>query len=74
MMAVLKDCLDLIPSIMANPESTLPNFPDDDGEVYQGVLRRRADTVGMFQVESRAQMASLPRNKPTLSSTTWSSR
>jgi error-prone DNA polymerase len=25
---------------------------------------QRADTVGMFQVESRAQMASLPRNKP----------
>ena len=26
---------------------------------------QKADTVGMFQVESRAQMASLPRNQPT---------
>ena len=27
-------------------------------------MLRRADTVGVFQVESRAQMASLPRNAP----------
>ena len=28
-------------------------------------MLRAADTVGVFQVESRAQMASLPRNAPT---------
>ena len=40
----------------------LAQLPEDE-EVY-GTLQR-ADTVGMFQVESRAQMASLPRNKPS---------
>jgi error-prone DNA polymerase len=39
----------------------LAQLPEDD-DVY-GALQR-ADTVGMFQVESRAQMASLPRNSP----------
>lgn len=34
----------------------------DDPAVYD--LLQRADTVGVFQVESRAQMASLPRNRP----------
>ena len=34
-------------------------------------MLRAADTVGVFQVESRAQMASLPRNAPDRS-TTWS--
>src|SRR6195952_2668920 len=38
-------------------------MPADDPEVYK--VLRRADTVGMFQVESRAQMASIPRNAPT---------
>ena len=36
--------------------------PDDDPTVYEMI--RRADTVGVFQIESRAQMASLPRNRP----------
>ena len=39
------------------------NLPADDPKVY-GMLRA-ADTVGVFQVESRAQMATLPRMKPT---------
>jgi len=39
----------------------LAHLPEDD-EVYETL--RRADTVGMFQIESRAQMASLPRNRP----------
>jgi error-prone DNA polymerase len=34
----------------------------EDKEVYQTLQKR--DTIGMFQVESRAQMASLPRNHP----------
>jgi error-prone DNA polymerase len=61
MMAVLKDCLDLIPEHYGE-RVDLAQLPEDD-EVY-GVLQK-ADTVGMFQVESRAQMASLPRNYPT---------
>ncbi len=41
----------------------LAHLPADDPKVY-GMLQK-ADTVGVFQVESRAQMASLPRNHPT---------
>jgi error-prone DNA polymerase len=40
----------------------LAHLPPDDPKVY--AMLRAADTVGVFQVESRAQMASLPRNKP----------
>jgi error-prone DNA polymerase len=60
MMAVLKDCLELIPKHHGD-KVDLAQLPEDD-EVYRTL--QRADTVGMFQVESRAQMASLPRNNP----------
>jgi error-prone DNA polymerase len=60
MMAVLKDCLKLIPKHYGELVE-LAQLPEDD-EVYRTL--QRADTVGMFQVESRAQMASLPRNYP----------
>ena len=60
MMAVLKDCLELIPQHYGNAID-LAQLPEDN-EVYEAL--QRADTVGMFQVESRAQMASLPRNYP----------
>jgi len=60
MMAVLKDCLTLIPEHYSEPID-LAHLPEDDG-VYK--VLQRADTVGMFQIESRAQMASLPRNCP----------
>ncbi len=61
MMAVLKDCLELIPEHYGE-KVDLAQLPQDD-EVYRTL--QQADTVGMFQVESRAQMASLPRNYPT---------
>ena len=60
MMAVLKDCLELIPEHYGE-RVDLAQLPEDE-EVYRTL--QKADTVGMFQVESRAQMASLPRNKP----------
>ncbi|HEV2619056.1 MAG TPA: error-prone DNA polymerase, partial [Acidobacteriaceae bacterium] len=60
MMAVIKDCLELIPEHYGD-RVDLAQLPEDD-EVYRTL--QRADTVGMFQVESRAQMASLPRNRP----------
>jgi error-prone DNA polymerase len=62
MMAVLKDCLTLIPEHYGE-SIDLAQLPQDDREVYATLCR--ADTVGMFQVESRAQMASIPRNAPT---------
>ena len=61
MMAVLKDCVDLIPQHYGK-NIDIAQIPHDDEEVYKSL--QRADTVGLFQVESRAQMASLPRNKP----------
>ena len=60
MMAVIKDCLELIPEHYGEAID-LAHLPKDD-EVYRTL--QKADTVGMFQVESRAQMASLPRNNP----------
>jgi len=41
----------------------LAHLPPDDPAVY--AMLQAADTVGVFQVESRAQMATLPRLKPT---------
>src|SRR6266403_2359443 len=58
---VVGDCLELIPKHYDVPID-LAQIPPDDPPVYETL--RRADTVGMFQVESRAQMASLPRNAP----------
>ena len=43
-------------------EVDLAHLPADDPAVYR--MLNAADTVGLFQVESRAQMASLPRNAP----------
>ena len=61
MMAVMKDCLTLIPEHYGLAID-LAQLPQNDKEVYDTLCR--ADTVGMFQVESRAQMASIPRNAP----------
>jgi error-prone DNA polymerase len=41
---------------------TLASVPQDDRETY--AMLRRADSVGVFQVESRAQMNMLPRLRP----------
>jgi len=60
MMAVLKDCLELIPEHYGDMVD-LAQLPEDK-EVY--LVIQRADTIGMFQIESRAQMASLPRTSP----------
>nr|ACO70896.1 DNA polymerase III alpha subunit [uncultured Verrucomicrobiota bacterium] len=38
-------------------------LPQDDPATYEMI--RKADTIGVFQIESRAQMATLPRMKPT---------
>lgn len=43
-------------------EYTIGNIPPEEPEVYQMI--QRADTVGVFQIESRAQMSMLPRLKP----------
>ena len=60
MMAVLKECIELIPRHYKK-EVDLATLPEDP-LVYETLCK--ADTVGMFQVESRAQMASIPHNAP----------
>lgn len=43
-------------------ELTLDNVPQEDPKVYEMISN--ADTIGVFQIESRAQMSMLPRLKP----------
>ena len=61
MMAVLEDCLGLIPKHYGE-KVDLAQLPANDPDVYATL--QKADTVGMFQVESRAQMSCLPRLRP----------
>jgi error-prone DNA polymerase len=55
---------EMVPIIHAREGTRLDlaHLPPDDPVVYK--MLREADTVGVFQVESRAQMSSLPRNNP----------
>jgi error-prone DNA polymerase len=61
MMAVLEDSIKLIREHYRETVD-LAQIPKDDPEVYATL--QKADTVGLFQVESRAQMSCLPRLKP----------
>lgn len=61
MMAVLRDTITLIKE-HHDEELDLYEIPNDDPKVYETL--QNADTVGMFQVESRAQIAFLPKSKP----------
>jgi error-prone DNA polymerase len=61
MMAVLEDSIELIRDSYKE-EVDLAHLPQDDEAVYRAL--QKADTIGMFQVESRAQMSCLPRLRP----------
>jgi len=61
MMAVLEDSLQLIHNHHGE-EVNLAHLPSDDPTVYSTL--QKADTIGMFQIESRAQMSCLPRLRP----------
>ena len=61
MMAALKDSLQLIRDHYSE-DVDLAHLPANDSEVYSTL--QKADTIGMFQIESRAQMSCLPRLKP----------
>src|SRR5579864_7872521 len=61
MMAVIEESLVLIRDHYQE-EVDLAHLPPDDPAVYRAL--QTADTVGMFQVESRAQMSCLPRLRP----------
>ncbi len=61
MMAVLEDSIQLIRDSYGE-EVDLAHLPQDDKGVYEAL--QKADTIGLFQVESRAQMSCLPRLRP----------
>ena len=61
MMAVLEETLQIIRE-KHGEEVDLSRLPVNDQKVYATL--QKADTVGMFQIESRAQMACLPRLQP----------
>ncbi len=75
MLTVIHRCLDLIESIRGQSKGTecatlslysdpisLADIPAEDPDTY--AMIQKADTVGVFQIESRAQMAMLPRLRP----------
>jgi len=61
MMAVLEDTIELIRRDYKE-EVDLAHLPADDPAVYSAL--QQADTIGLFQIESRAQMSCLPRLRP----------
>ena len=61
MMAVLEESIQIIRDT-SGEEVDLAHLPPDDPAVYKAL--QNADTIGMFQVESRAQMSCLPRLRP----------
>src|SRR6266508_1188263 len=60
MMALLEDAIVMIRQRGGHVD--LAHLPPDDATVY--AMLQKADTIGVFQVESRAQMVTLPRLKP----------
>jgi len=61
MMAVLEETIQIIRDDYEE-EVDLAHLPQDDPAVYSAL--QQADTIGMFQIESRAQMSCLPRLRP----------
>src|SRR5207245_11640011 len=60
MMSVMQDAFELCRE--RGRPLDLAHIPKNDGKTFE--IMQHADTVGMFQIESRAQMATLPRMKP----------
>jgi error-prone DNA polymerase len=61
MLAVLEEAIPLVRR-HEGIEIDMAHLPSDDPAVY--AMLQKADTIGVFQIESRAQMATLPRMKP----------
>ncbi|QDU37595.1 Error-prone DNA polymerase [Maioricimonas rarisocia] len=74
MLSAIRRCLRMIEALEQDPEAGEPpfvpvadlmaNIPAEDPQVY--AMIQQADTVGVFQIESRAQMSMLPRLKPAV--------
>src|SRR5450631_2879229 len=63
MLSALRRALELLGTKLGAPFA-MQDIPDDDAPTYE--MACRADTVGVFQIESRAQMSMLPRLKPRI--------
>ena len=61
MLSAIRRCLDLVSARRGRP-MLMQDIPAEDAVTYDMICR--ADTVGVFQIESRAQMSMLPRLKP----------
>ena len=61
MLSCIRRALDLASAHRGTPMS-MQDIPAEDPAVYEMI--QRADTIGVFQIESRAQMSMLPRLKP----------
>ena len=61
MLSAIRRAFDMISARRGTP-FTMTDVPAEDPKTY--AMIRRADTVGVFQIESRAQMSMLPRLKP----------
>jgi error-prone DNA polymerase len=61
MLTAIRRAFELIENA-GGPKLTLASVPAEDPAVYEMISQ--ADTVGVFQIESRAQMSMLPRLKP----------
>ena len=60
MMSVMQDAFELCREL--GRPIDLAHIPNDDAATFE--MMQKADTIGVFQIESRAQMATLPRMKP----------
>ncbi len=61
MLSAMRKCFDYV-DYYYGQRLSLDRIPDDDAPTY--AMIQKADTVGTFQIESRAQMSMLPRLKP----------
>lgn len=61
MLSAIRKCFDLIEGYKGK-RWTMDSLPEEDPKVY--AMMQKADTVGVFQIESRAQMSMLPRLRP----------
>ena len=61
MLTAIRKCFALVQEHAGRP-LTLASIPEEDPKVYEMIVE--ADTMGVFQIESRAQMSMLPRLKP----------
>ncbi|MGE0759680.1 MAG: error-prone DNA polymerase, partial [Pirellulaceae bacterium] len=61
MLTAIRKCFDLV-AASQGPSLTLADVPEGDPAVYDQICQ--ADTMGVFQIESRAQMSMLPRLRP----------